>query len=654
MPRINVLEKEIYNLISAGEVVERPASVVKELIENSIDAGATKISIEIIEGGIKKIKITDNGCGIEKDDLRKAFMPHSTSKIKVATDLDSIATFGFRGEALCSIATVSKTTLTSKVKDEEGNRIVIHGGDIISEEPAGCLDGTTLQIEELFYNVPARAKFLKKPKQEESEITNYIARLIMANPEIAFKYIADGKLVYQSSGTNLYEAIYSIYGKSIVDNLIEIKAESDDILVKGYIGKPTFSKPNRTYQTLTVNNRYVLNHQISAAVSKAYENFLMKGQFPFYVLDIKIPYDSVDVNVHPNKLEVRFENSSKIFGLVLNSISEKLLGLTSIKNISSFDLMENIQNNNLNTLKQNFGSSYVVSDNISTIQSQDEGTMQFEKPKEINIDDEGIIESTNSEPANELEKEIFRNKMNLAEFLVGETPINSLNSDDGFAYDLAKNFTTKQQIEQQKFEILNQNNINIFEEDFKTIGVLFNTYIMIEKEKSIFLIDQHAGHERILFDKFMAEVRDSTISSQMLLVPYMLDLNINDFTFIKDNKEKIEQLGFELDEFGSNSYKITSVPLLLKDIALEDFFNLILKDSQIKEFSFKSEEFIQDYIAKCACKSAVKANDSLSKDEIEILLNMLKETKVLLCPHGRPIIVEVTQKEIEKWFKRIV
>jgi len=289
MPKINILEKEIYNLISAGEVVERPASVVKELIENSLDAGANKISIEIIEGGIKKIRITDNGCGIERDDLKRAFMPHSTSKVKYAEDLDSIATFGFRGEALCSIATVSKASLTSKVKEQDGNRIVIHGGEIISEEPAGCIDGTTIQIEDLFYNVPARAKFLKKPKQEESEITNYIARLIMANPKISIKYIADGKLIYQSPGTDLYEAIYSVYGKSIVDNLIEIRAEADDIVVEGYIGRPTYSKPNRTYQTLTVNNRYVLNHQVSAAVSKAYENFLMKGQFPFYVLNINIP-----------------------------------------------------------------------------------------------------------------------------------------------------------------------------------------------------------------------------------------------------------------------------------------------------------------------------------------------------------------------------
>lgn len=650
MPKINVLEKEIYNLISAGEVVERPASVVKELIENSLDAGATKISIEIIEGGIKKIKISDNGCGIEKEDLKKAFMPHSTSKIKDATDLDCIATFGFRGEALCSIATVSKTTLTSKVAEQDGNKIIIHGGEIIAEEPAGCVDGTTLLIEDLFYNVPARAKFLKKPKQEESEITNYVARLIMANPNISIKYIADGKVVYHSPGTDLYEAIYSVYGKSIVDNLIEVKSEIDGVVLEGYIGKPTFSKPNRTYQTLTVNNRYVLNHQISAAVSKSYENFLMKGQFPFYVLNLRIPYGSVDVNVHPNKLEVRFENSSKIFGLVLNSISDKLLDLITIKNVSSNEDFSEPSAVNLSTLSNTFGSSYIdIVKNGEEIKNE----TIVEKPREIDLSD-NIYAIQSQENSTNLESETRKNKELLAEFLVDKNDINTLRSDDGFAYDLAKSFTINQKIEQQKFEIVNQNNVNIFEEEFKIVGVLFNTYILIEKEKSIYLIDQHAGHERILFDKFMGEISSSNISSQILLVPYVLDLNINDFSFIKENKSRIENLGFELEEFGSNSFKITSVPLLLRDISLEEFFNLILKDSQTKEFTLKSDEFIKDYIAKCACKSAVKANDNLSKGEIEILLNMLKTTKTLLCPHGRPIIVEVTMKEIEKWFKRIV
>lgn len=650
MPKINVLEKEIYNLISAGEVVERPASVVKELIENSLDAGATKISVEIVNGGISKIKISDNGCGIEREDLRKAFMPHSTSKIKNATDLDSIATFGFRGEALCSIATVSKTTLISKVAGQDGNKIVIHGGDIVTEEPVGCVDGTTLQIEELFYNVPARAKFLKKPKQEEGEITNYIARLIMANPQIAIKYIADGKLVYQSPGTDLYEAIYSVYGKSIVDNLIQISSNIDGLSLEGYIGKPTFSKPNRTYQTLTVNNRYVLNSQISAAVSKAYDNFLMKGQFPFYVLNLKIPYDSVDVNVHPNKLEVRFENSSKIFGLVLNSISDKLLDLVTIKNVSSFEDAGFNNNANLSNLSSVFGSNYGYSNKNN---ENREEVITIEKPVEIDLSEEPTPQ--NNAITQDIEQEIKKNKESLAKFLIDDAEQNNtLHSDNGFAYDLAKNFTLHQQVEQQKIKIVNERNLNILEDNFKTIGVIFNTYILIEKDKSIYLIDQHAGHERILFDKFMDEISRNSISSQILLFPHILDLNINDFAFIRDNKEKIEDLGFELEEFGTNSYKITSVPHLLKDISLDEFFNLILKDASNREFTIKSTEFIKDYIAKCACKSAVKANDNLSNEEIEILLNMLKSTKTLLCPHGRPIIVEVSLKEIEKWFKRIV
>ena len=650
MSKINILDKSIYNLISAGEVVERPCSVVKELIENSIDAGANSISIEIVNGGISKIRVSDNGSGVEKDDLEKAFLPHSTSKITNALDLNSIATFGFRGEALCSIATVSRTTMTSKTKDNDGNMITVIGGEIQEITPVGCVNGTTIMVEDLFFNVPARAKFLKKPKLEESEITNYVSRLILSNPEIAIKYIADGKLIYQSTGNGLFEAIYSIYGKSVVDNLIEIDTKTENASLKGYIGKPTFSKSNRTYQTLSVNNRYVLNQQLSVAVSKAYENFLMKGQFPFYVLNLNVPYDSVDVNVHPNKLEVRFEDSSKIFGFILNSISDKLFNTTTIKQINSFDEEDIPETKSLHTFATNFGSNYVVNDNKS-----EDFDKNIEYPKEIDLSDDEPKSCQNElilEQKNEnFDRMLYENKKSLSQFLSNDIMPETVNSDDGFSHDLAYNLTVKQTAEQQEMKDLSD--IPVLKDDIKIVGVIFNTYIIVQNSTSIFMIDQHAGHERILFDKFMKEIEKTNVPSQMLLVPYVLELTVTDYSFIKENLDKLQALGFELENFGTNSFKVNTIPLLLKDISLKEFFDLILKDST-SQFTSKNTEFIRDYIAKCACKSAVKANDILSKGEIEILVEMLKETKTLLCPHGRPIIIEITQKEIEKWFKRIV
>ena len=336
MAKINVLDKSIFNRIAAGEVVDKPASVVKELVENSIDAGATKINIEIKEGGIKKIVVSDNGCGIDPDDIIKAFLPHATSKICTTDDLDKIGTLGFRGEALSSIASVSKVQMISKTKENDmGSEIIIEGGDVVSQSEKGASNGTYIAVTDLFYCVPARAKFLRKPKTEEGDITNIISRLILANPNIQIKYTADDKLVYYSSGNGIEEAIYAIYGNNILDNLIKIEFSSYDKLMtfSGYICKPTFSKPNRTYQTLIINGRYVINQQISTAIYKAYENFLMKGNFPFFVLYVTLPLDKVDVNVHPNKQDVKFEKSGEIFSLVVNAVSEVLYDINHIKSI---------------------------------------------------------------------------------------------------------------------------------------------------------------------------------------------------------------------------------------------------------------------------------------------------------------------------------
>jgi len=665
MADINVLDKEIFNLIAAGEVVEKPASAVKELIENSIDSGATSICIEINSGGIERIKVTDNGCGMTKENLQKAFLPHATSKIKTKEDLEKIGTLGFRGEALSSISAVSKVTAISKVKENtQGNKIEIWGGENKSISEIGCTDGTTMIIEDLFFNVPARAKFLGKPKKEESEITNYISRLIMANPQIEIKYISDGKTIFHSPGTNLYDAIYSIYGKSIIDNLIDINFENGYYKVSGYIGKPNFSKPNRTYQTLIINGRYVINQSISAAIYKAYENFLMKGNFPFFVINLNIPLDKVDVNVHPNKLDVKFEESNHIFGLFLNAVSEVLLNTRITKKIdseSNSNEFEDVDQNKLLKLNKgegiNFSSNTNNFDLLKNLKETANKNIIIED-KLRDIDNKIINTDKNNNKSNVLYQQKFNENLNnLSNLFYSDKEsdgIYTLKQDNNLTFDFVKNITEKElnSIENNKIiqeSIIDDSTLN----NFKLVGTLFNTYILIEQNNKLLLIDQHAGHERILFDKFMNQINQTQVNTQQLLVPFILNLNSSEFNFIESNIESIKSLGFDIDYFGDNSFKISSVPVLLQDINFNTFFNNLLKNIDSKIILTK-KQIEYDYIAKCACKAAIKGNDILSNDEISILIESLNKTQTLLCPHGRPIIVEITKTQIEKWFKRIV
>lgn len=658
MSVINVLDKEVYNKIAAGEVVEKPASVVKELVENSIDAGANNITIEILDGGIKYIKVSDNGCGIAFDDFEKVFLPHATSKVKTVEDLSKIGTLGFRGEALSSIASVSKITLSSKTDDEVGYQVKVNGGEMGEIVPIGATKGTYIQIEDLFFNIPARKKFLRKPKLEENDITNYIARLILANPEIAIKYVADNKIVYQSFGSGLYDAIYAIYGKSIVDNIFEFEFKSGDFEFSGYLGKPTYSKPNRTYQTLIINGRYVINQSISTAIYKAYENFLMKGNFPFFVINLKIPLDRIDVNVHPNKLDVKFEDSNHVFGIVYNGISETLYNLNTIKKITTDDIHEDnnrVDNEKLTVV--NNGSEYQseveIKDNNSEIIEEVElkeipltAEDEYEVNKEIKDNDTFIENYMNTSTEDIKEEKIIPFFTNSTlDFKIKSPDANKL---DDYIYN--ENAIS----EESKSEEVVQETILPSDNEFKIIGILFNTYILIEVEEKLLIVDQHAGHERLLYDKYTQELNNKEVAIQPLLIPFVIETNYLEYTYINDNIEILQEMGFEIEEFGGDAFKVSSVPVLFNDVNISDVFAAILSDIDNKLIVSKNSS-IKEYIAKTACKSAVKANDPLSKGEVEILINEFsKPNQVLLCPHGRPIVIEVTKKEIEKWFKRIV
>ena len=653
MSKINVLDKSIFNLIAAGEVVEKPASVVKELVENSIDAGATQINIEIVNGGITKIRVTDNGCGIEKDDLTKAFLPHATSKVKTADDLGRIGTLGFRGEALSSIAAVSKITMLSKTADSDGNKIVIEGGEVKSISPIGCVDGTSISVEQLFYNIPARAKYLRKERQEEGDITNYVARLILSNPNVAIKYIANDKVVYQSTGNGLYDAMYAIYGKSIVENVTDFEYKDDTYHVYGYIGNPTFSKPNRTYQTLVVNGRYVISQSLSVAIYKAYENFIMKGTFPFFVLNIDVALDKVDVNVHPNKLEVKFEDNNHIFGILYSAISTKLYDIHAINTIGYSENQETKSEPTVNMVKpisENEGSSF-KSNFVDKVNEEHTYTPIKETVIETQPKVESEVNDTPKEVTLEKDELFNENFKTISDLLVSKDSATKVANND-LAYTLAEQLTMKQKEVMPKVENAPELSLDI--DTYKIVGTLFNTYIIVEQKETMFLIDQHAAHERLLFDKFKAEYERSIISSQPLLIPHLLEVNNQEAEFLNENIGELKQLGFDLEPFGSNTYKVNSVPNTLKNINIQAFFNEVLSGVN-NRFVMKKTDIMHDYLAKSACRAAVKANDILCDEEIKVLLtNISNKDQVLLCPHGRPIILKITKNDIEKWFKRLV
>ena len=602
---INVLDSMIINRISAGEVVESPFSIVKELLDNSLDAGATKISIEITNGGIDSIVIKDNGKGIEKEDMVKAFLPHATSKIKNIEDLEAIATLGFRGEALASISNVSQTKLTTKtISEDHASSIEVNGGSFSDISPDVSDNGTKIEVNNLFFNTPARRKFMKKPKQEESQITNIVARYILANPTISFKYVADGKTIYQTTGKTLLDAIYCVYGAETAQNLLPIDKNVGNFHLSGYVSKVGFSKPNTTYQTLMINSRYVVDEIVSKAVYMAFEEYLMSRQFPFYVLNLTMPNIDVDVNVHPSKLNVKFANPSLIYDLVFSATSSDIY-------------------NSLNPQQ----SSIQEGDNVV-------------KPKSMLIEPD--INSLK-------EVEITPNVMFKPNSVVNleqstYSPIS--------IFDLPKVEEPKAKNEQTFEKNDHLVDINCFS-DYKVIGQLFNEFLLLEKGNSLLLVDFHAGHERLNYDKFTAMIENRNIVIQDLLIPYVHEMSEQEVDYVLTLKNDLSMLGFDIDAFGERKIVINSIPMQLKDINLKSFVEDLLHD--MKNIKPKLNNEITNYLTQKACKSSVKAGMTLTDMEIKDLLKDLDlKNPVLLCPHGRPIVTVVTRAQIEKWFKRIV
>ena len=642
MSKINILDKSVFNKIAAGEVVERPSSVVKELIDNSIDAGANKIVINILEGGRQNITISDNGSGILPDDFDKVFMAHATSKVKTVEDLAKIGTLGFRGEALASIASVAKVELSSKVQSEVfGRKMSVVGGEQSELEEVGIDNGTTISVSELFFNVPARAKFLKTARAETTEITNLVARYILCNPKISFTYIADGKTVYQSTGTSLFDAIYVVYGKETTDGIIKVEETNKNtgIKVSGYVGLPTFSKPNRTYQTLSINGRYVNSSLVSTCVYNAYEHYLMKGQFPFYVLNLEIPLEKIDVNVHPTKMEVRFENTNQIYGSVYSAISTALYNCDKITTLDFVGEYE----------EKKSGVSFQPEDDKkeetpTKVQIVANNASFEEKPKQENVSlfDE-LSKKDFAKPAmhqsnSPVWEQLMKEKFEQTSFAEKETSFDVSNKK---TFEPAEEYQTKTQ---EFFE----------ESDVKFVGTVFATYLIVEKQDKVYVIDEHAGHERLLFDKYVKQVDARDVAKQSLLVPFIIHLNLQEYDFLEENMDKLVSLGFDIDPYGENTFKVNAIPSILNDIDLNKFFDSILSDLSVMK-QLKQSDLILNKLMQHSCKCAVRAGKILSAGEVNSLINQMREEKMQLqCPHGRPVVVEITKKDMEKWFKRIV
>ena len=625
MSKINILDKIVSNRISAGEVVEKPASVVKELIENSIDAGADKIVIEIEEGGIKSISILDNGSGIEKDDIKLAFMPHATSKIKNVEDLDNIGTLGFRGEALASIASVAQVEVISKTKASElGSSIKIDGGEFGEIGEVAMNTGTQIVVKNLFYNTPARRKFLRKPKTEEGEITDLVEKIILANPTLQIRYVIDGKIKYNTTGSGLYANIYTIYGRETVENIIEINFEREGYKLTGYIGKPEISKANRTYQTLIVNGRVVRSAFISNAIQEVYQNFLMKNKFPFFVLNLTLPLDSVDVNVHPSKMEVKFENLGFIRTLFTNAVYSALVNANYTRSVVEEE--KNEEEKAISTTNS-FVEKREPLNNLPNI-SEDEGISYLASKENMFGQDEKLKEVS----------------LNYEESMLHEI---ESNSEESRLTDYILNTNHKNPYVVKEFQ-------EIIEDAMpkaKIIGVIFKTYILVEKENNLYMIDQHAAHERALYDKFSASVENENVLKQGLITPYHLKLNSLEYDFFKRNFDVLSSVGFDVVDKGDNQIEITAIPYVLPIEKLAEYIDYFI--SNLQDYSSKASDYFKSGLMQHACKMAVKSGQVLSLNEIETLIDEM-EKHVLLCPHGRPILIKITKSQIEKWFKRIV
>lgn len=768
MGNIVLLDDLTINKIAAGEVIERPASVIKEMVENSIDAGANNITVEIKNGGISFIKVTDNGKGIAQDDLEIAFERHATSKIRTADDLDVVTSMGFRGEALASIAAIANVEMVSKTEEQQvGYKVVVEAGDILSKEEIGCQKGTSITVRNLFFNTPVRYKFLKKDYTESGYIEDVITRIALVNPNIAIKLINTGKTVIQTNGNgDIKSVIYSIYGKDVATGVMPVEYAYDDIQISGVIGKPEIARSNRSNQLFFVNKRYIKDKTLSAATEQAYKGLIPIGKFGFVVLNITMNPAKVDVNVHPAKLEVRFEDESKIFQSIYHAIKDTLLKGELVASTEKQEINQNkeevskglydfrknetekieqytneeskIKTNNIvqdiyNKAQQNVQTQEVkvphvnlgeggpvntadVLEQLKKLQENIQKEVETDPSIKLNsnyiqmreqqgnqtkvetsVGNEVKVENnTDTENANILEQKLETPTEITENTQIDDTKSNEIKPEEtpeekteenqqeeakpaeNFDEMYAKLFGTKPISQEQpetksnlqeevipiKPEIpsidMKKENVSIFEQNeeyqkptYKFIGIVFNTYIILEIDKEMYILDQHAAHERIMYEKVKNNYySDSSKDSQMLLLPDIITLTHKEMEIAKDNMEMFEKAGFSLEEFGENTIKLTGVPTVCIDLDNKELFLETLDEINTVARTAKQEKE-ERFIATVACKAAVKANMVLTREEVESLMDkLLALPNPFTCPHGRPTAIKMSKYDIERKFAR--
>lgn len=624
MPGIHLLEQSTIDKIAAGEVVERPASVVKELVENSIDAGATAITVEIKNGGISLIRITDNGCGIDKSEIPMAFLRHSTSKIRTLEDLLCVSSLGFRGEALSSIAAVSQVELITKPVDAlTGSRYVIEGSREMNLEEIGAPNGTTFLVRNLFYNTPARQKFLKSAQTEASYISDFMERLALSRPDISFQFIVNNQPKLGTSGNgDLKEVIYRIYGRDIAMNLIEVHDSCDFMEIDGFIGKPIISRGNRNFESYFINRRYIKSKLVAKAIEDAYKLHLMQHQYPFTVLNLKMDGKLLDINVHPAKMELRFSNEREVYEYLTAAISQALSHKDFIPEVSVSEPKEDIKKNR--------------------VQKPEE--KEAAKPSET--------------PADSREKKPSRTPLPPEPF---ETKrMQQIQEEEKLQ---TKTQETGKSIQIPMGEQLTLRETAVYEEHFlaqdsrarhQVIGQVFDTYWLVQFEDKLFIIDQHAAHEKVLFERIMRDFKNKEFTSQQISPPMVVSLNMREEELLKKYLSEFEKLGYEIESFGGREYSICAVPGNLYNLNEQHLFIEML-DELSEETGARTSDAITEKIASMSCKAAVKGNQRLSRAEVEHLIDeLLTCENPYQCPHGRPTIISMSRYELEKKFKRIV
>lgn len=641
MPEIHVLEQNTIDKIAAGEVVEKPYSVVKELVENAIDAKASTITIEIKDGGISFIRITDNGCGIENNQIELAFLRHSTSKIRKVEDLASISSLGFRGEALSSISAVSQVELITKTADSFiGSRYEIHGGKKISFEEIGAPDGTTFIVRNLFYNTPARKKFLKSATTEGNYIQNLVERLALSHPEISFKFINNNQMKLHTSGNcNLKDIIYQIFGRDIAANLVEVSFESDEAKVTGFIGKPVISRGNRQYENYFINGRYVKSNLVSKAIEQGYKNFLMQHKYPFTVIVAQFDGRFLDVNVHPAKMELRFSDEEKVFQLFYNVVHEALSKNELIVSDDIDNRKEEINKQQKNSSRMKIKAPEPFEKNRI---AQERDKLQKEAEKKENEQKEKeqkeAVQNVSYTAVDEnKQKPLLREK---TEYNIS-IPAKENNDDISKTYEQTSLFDDKCIEKSIRNEI-------------KIIGQVFGTYWILEYNEQMYMIDQHAAHEKVMYERMMKLLEKKEYTSQIINPPMVITVSSIEEQIIQDYREQFEKLGFEIEPFGGKEYAIKAIPANLFGLNEKEFF-LEMLDDLSSESGKDTQDTILEKIASMSCKAAVKGNTHLSYAEAkELLLELMELENPYNCPHGRPVIVTTSKKDIERKFKRIV